>query len=725
MKRLLSFCFFIMVFSFLANSQTLNLSFPKGGEKFMKNVMAPHNIVWTATGVSNVKIEYSIDNGSNWTVIMASCAANLGFYNWQTPDLLSQECLVKITDVTNSNLSSQSASVFSLVEQQIFYVKWLTSMGLIRAELRGDIVPITSQNFMNLCYKNFYTNLIFHRVINNFMIQDGCPIGDGTGDPDYEFNDEFDIRLRHNSPGVLSMANAGPNTNGSQYFITVASTSHLNDVHSVFGRVIDGMNNVYAISKVPRDANNKPLVDVDIYSITVDEYNPVLNLNPITSTSFIEGDEVEITWESAYNEGLKIDFSSDNGNTWQTVEDSINDDELLYLWTVPSSISINCKIRLTSINHSELSSVNSQPFEIRVKPAKLERLEFYQNVTGSPENPENYFIPGKPFKFKIKVLNDYTETFNQLKATLSSTSEFITINQNQVTFSALNAGLSAWSEQEFEILISETLPSKNEYAFEIVLADNNIVDAPWVSKFTIPLLVKNQFFTVDDNNVPDSNGDGDKIIEPGETVEVKVNLQNKSSQIIYDLYGKLETSNNLIIIWNNIQGIDRIVYDTTSYNNYHPIQPNSLTISPVNDFVLDYGYVVKYKIDFNLILNGYLNDYKGIDWETGGVNIKYKIPISFNAVLQSVEELNSNSNIDFEVFPNPTNNFFTIKISSSQNNFCKKIEILNVDGKIVYQNNISKQTSEIKVDENLNSGVYIIKIIDNKNKYKTKVLIKE
>lgn len=124
-----------------------------------------------------------------------------------------------------------------------------TNMGTFEAELYAKECPETVWNFINLAEGrqetqkdgNFYDGLIFHRVIADFVIQGGCPLGTGTGDPGYRFADEFDPSLRHDSAGILSMANAGPGTNGSQFFITLAPTPHLDDHHAVFGKVTKGM----------------------------------------------------------------------------------------------------------------------------------------------------------------------------------------------------------------------------------------------------------------------------------------------------------------------------------------------------------------------------------------------------------------------------------------------------------------------------------------------------
>ena len=114
-----------------------------------------------------------------------------------------------------------------------------TNKGTIKLNLFYDQVPLTVSNFVNLANRGYYNNLKFHRVIDDFMIQTGCPLGTGTGGPGYDFEDEFDDSLKHDKPGILSMANAGPGTNGSQFFITHVETPWLDNNHSIFGQVID------------------------------------------------------------------------------------------------------------------------------------------------------------------------------------------------------------------------------------------------------------------------------------------------------------------------------------------------------------------------------------------------------------------------------------------------------------------------------------------------------
>ncbi|REJ65777.1 MAG: peptidylprolyl isomerase [Planctomycetota bacterium] len=124
-----------------------------------------------------------------------------------------------------------------------------TNKGAIRLELFADKVPNTVANFEKLAGDGFYDGLKFHRVIDDFMVQTGCPKGNGTGDAGYKFDDEFDPELKHDGPGVLSMANAGPNTNGSQFFITHVPTPWLDGKHSVFGRVLEGQDVVNTIAQ--------------------------------------------------------------------------------------------------------------------------------------------------------------------------------------------------------------------------------------------------------------------------------------------------------------------------------------------------------------------------------------------------------------------------------------------------------------------------------------------
>jgi peptidyl-prolyl cis-trans isomerase A (cyclophilin A) len=164
------------------------------------------------------------------------------------------------------------------------YATMKTSLGDIVLVLFEDKAPKTVANFVGLATgskewtdpktgekmkRPLYNGTIFHRVIPDFMIQGGDPLGRGTGGPGYRFEDEFSPDLRHSKPGILSMANAGPNTNGSQFFITLKATPWLDNRHSVFGEVVKGQEVVSAIVATPRGANDKPVKDVVLKEVVI------------------------------------------------------------------------------------------------------------------------------------------------------------------------------------------------------------------------------------------------------------------------------------------------------------------------------------------------------------------------------------------------------------------------------------------------------------------------
>jgi peptidyl-prolyl cis-trans isomerase A (cyclophilin A) len=155
------------------------------------------------------------------------------------------------------------------------YAVFDTTEGKFKIRLFAAQAPRTVENFVTLAEgtktgKPFYDGTIFHRVIPDFMIQGGDPEGTGHGGPGYKFADEFHPELKHTKPGVLSMANAGPNTNGSQFFITVAATPWLDNRHTVFGEVIEGYSVVEQISKMPRGAQDRPSKDVKVQSVKIE-----------------------------------------------------------------------------------------------------------------------------------------------------------------------------------------------------------------------------------------------------------------------------------------------------------------------------------------------------------------------------------------------------------------------------------------------------------------------
>ena len=160
-----------------------------------------------------------------------------------------------------------------------------TNKGTIRLKLFADQTPVTVGNFVNLARRGYYNNLKFHRVIPDFMIQGGCPAGDGRGGPGYKFQDEFVKELRHGKPGILSMANAGPRTNGSQFFITHVPTPWLDGKHTVFGEVVSGADQDVVNQIAQGDQIHSIMIEGDISELMesvkpmLDQWNAALDSN--------------------------------------------------------------------------------------------------------------------------------------------------------------------------------------------------------------------------------------------------------------------------------------------------------------------------------------------------------------------------------------------------------------------------------------------------------------
>ena len=148
-------------------------------------------------------------------------------------------------------------------------IQFTTNKGVFVAQLFEEKAPQTTKNFIELTEKGFYDGIIFHRVIDGFMIQGGDPTGTGRGGPGYRIKDEFGEGLVHDSEGILSMANAGPNTGGSQFFITLAPTPWLNGHHAVFGKIVKGMDVVREIGSVATNFQDRPLDPVVMEKVEV------------------------------------------------------------------------------------------------------------------------------------------------------------------------------------------------------------------------------------------------------------------------------------------------------------------------------------------------------------------------------------------------------------------------------------------------------------------------
>ncbi len=147
----------------------------------------------------------------------------------------------------------------------------ITNLGSFQIELFEDRAPKTTKNFIDLVEKGFYDGIVFHRVIEGFMLQAGCPQGNGTGGPGYTIPDEFHAELTHGSEGVLSMANSGPNSGGSQFFVTLAPTAWLDGKHAVFGKVVEGMETIRTIGGTATGSGDRPLEPVVMEQVRIED----------------------------------------------------------------------------------------------------------------------------------------------------------------------------------------------------------------------------------------------------------------------------------------------------------------------------------------------------------------------------------------------------------------------------------------------------------------------
>ena len=177
-------------------------------------------------------------------------------------------CREKNVDLSNNNRE------FNSMSDSITVAIIKTNMGTIEIELFVDKTPKTVENFVGLAEKGYYNGVVFHRIIKKFMIQSGDPTGTGRGGASLwggKFEDEFVSDLKHDIPGILSMANSGPNTNGSQFFITLIATPWLDGKHTIFGKVINGIDVVYAIGEVKTAAGDKPVNEVVMEKVTIEK----------------------------------------------------------------------------------------------------------------------------------------------------------------------------------------------------------------------------------------------------------------------------------------------------------------------------------------------------------------------------------------------------------------------------------------------------------------------
>lgn len=602
----------------------------------------------------------------------------------------------------------------SIETQAQTIAQWNTNYGSFRVELREDLVPATSNNFIDLVNDKFYDGLIFHRIIDGFMIQDGCPNGDGTGGPGYQFDDEFHADLLHDAAGIISMANGGPNTNGSQYFITLDETDWLDNVHAVFGKVTSGLDVVREIGHVQTDMNDRPVNEVIIDSIRIVSANRYIEIiSPSAAVDEIRDMITEIEWESNDISDIKIEYSLDGGENWETIVDKIAANNTKYHWTVPDELTSNALIRIIDIRDDNNSSV-SEEFSIINNPIPLVKIHLEDNALQLDEN----------VKFKIEVVNNSNTDYTNLNCVLYPAGSYFTILDTLVTFSSLNQGESTISDDAFEIKIDDFIVGDYELKFEAQL----IGDQVFSSVFSIPML---QVFNmdIDDDNENDSQGNDDETIENDEIIEFIPYINNKSSYELNEMEGTLHSGYWNVHIWDAVEGANDSVFKTQKYNViddvWTPVGASTNNVEPESSFVFDYWFDETYSFIVDLHIKAKLAINHNYTDEMVYSDLHWVIPIELNKTFPdapvSINQIDNN--IIHNIYPNPFDTEFIIEFTENTF-FNSKLVLYNQLGELDRVIELERHTNSVKVSmDNCSPGIYYLQMI-NSNQVNTFKLIK-
>ncbi len=224
-------------------------------------------------------VENRTDRYSNTTEEPTMCTADVfecpdgSFVSREAPSCEFKACpeVKNETPTNTTEVKNETPTTATLTEEKMTntMITMETTKGTMKIKLYDDKAPKTVENFKTLVGKKYYDGIIFHRVIKGFMIQGGDPTGTGMGGPGYTIKDEFGAGLKHTKKGLLSMANAGPNTGGSQFFITLAATPWLDGKHAIFGEVVEGLDVLEAIGSTPTDGGDKPRTEVKMVKVSV------------------------------------------------------------------------------------------------------------------------------------------------------------------------------------------------------------------------------------------------------------------------------------------------------------------------------------------------------------------------------------------------------------------------------------------------------------------------
>ncbi|MBN1969822.1 MAG: peptidylprolyl isomerase [Candidatus Delongbacteria bacterium] len=635
---------------------------------------------------------------------------------------------------------------------------WHTSMGDFTAELREDLVPITANNFADLALSNFYNNLIFHRVIDDFMIQDGCPNGNGTGGPGYTIPDEFHPDLLHDSEGVLSMANAGPNTGGSQYFITLVPTTWLDYHHAVFGRIIDGIENVQAIGDVETDANDKPIVDVNIFSITMSgirildpiedfqlsrnfkssfdlsecfqvysdltpEY-AVVSENSEAVVATVVGNTLYIEAGSSFgNSKIIVTASSENfTRSFEFVASNQSDKPLIGYGNCYSLDGFDDYFDFgndTSLNEFESFTISMMVKFDEIKSAGLINKGLGPN-TGNGWSLE--LRPSGALKFKLRGEDNSNRSINSnclvtqgnwYSIAITYDKTFLTIYINGVEDNTISFGTQSGVKEDTNrsLIIGSSVSGFFKGCIDNVSIWNNVpdLDQIWnLASETInhdePTLVASWLFNEGyGSQTEDIKGVSNGVIENGDNMNWRLNDRG-----IEYLSLVLPTINSYLPAGSLFEDVAFEIIDNPSHGSFEQI---NLSTGEFEYTISDYHETDSFSYRLNY-LDGTSSDIMNCE-------------INF-VTLGADDVVNPEVNI-IKAYPNPFNPVCIIVFTSNKENF-GDLKIINRNGETVLSENIRIDKGENNISfngKNLSSGVYFVKLnIDGREHIVKTILMK-
>ncbi len=262
------------------------------------------------------------------------------------------------------------------------FARWFTSMGTFTSDLRDEIVPITANNFISLTNSGFYDGLIFHRVVEGFVIQDGDPLGTGFGGPGYTIPDEFSPLLHHDSAGVLAMANTGlPNSAGSQYYITLVPRPQLDGNYAIFGKVFEGLDVVLAIGSVPVDDDDHPITNVYIDSLRMLDL-AIYNVSPpADSVVHFDPDQPQQFVVEAFNITMTVQIS------WyvdEVLQQGANDILFQPSFTSPGPHNVKCVTATEEVSWTTQWEVEVEGTANSEEPAPLPTAAHVLSISPNP-----------------------------------------------------------------------------------------------------------------------------------------------------------------------------------------------------------------------------------------------------------------------------------------------------------------------------------------------------